>query len=155
MEIIGNNAFKNCRLTALTLPSTLKRIGKAAFENVKLENLELPASLNFVGVSAFNNCGLKNVNFDLAKNADLHAYSFANNDFTELRLTSILDLDKKLDINTFKGCSKIKKILLSDETVLPQYFYKEYVADSRITLEEIFIPKSLVEKSYDENNLSK
>ena len=155
MEIIGNNAFKNCRLTALTLPSTLKRIGKAAFENVKLENLELPASLNFVGVNAFNNCGLKNVNFDLATNADLHAYSFANNDFTELRLTSILDLDKKLDINTFKGCSKIKKILLSDDTVLPQYFYKEYVADSRIALEEIFIPKSLVEKSYDENNLSK
>ena len=155
MEIIGNNAFKNCRLTALTLPSTLKRIGKASFENVKLENLELPASLNFVGVNAFNNCGLKNVNFDLATNADLHAYSFANNDFTELRLTSILDLDKKLDINTFKGCSKIKKILLSDDTVLPQYFYKEYVADSRIALEEIFIPKSLVEKSYDENNLSK
>lgn len=113
MEIIGNNTFKNCHLTALTLPATLKRIGKAAFENVKLENLELPASLNFVGVSAFNNCNLKNVNFDLAKNAEFHAYSFANNDFDELRLTSILDLDKKLDVNTFKGCSKIKKSFIN------------------------------------------
>lgn len=154
MEIIGNNTFKNCHLTALTLPATLKRIGKAAFENVKLENLELPASLNFVGVSAFNNCNLKNVNFDLAKNAEFHAYSFANNDFDELRLTSILDLDKKLDLNTFKGCSKIKKVLLTDETVLPKGFYRNYVGDSRETFEDIFIPKSIVNKSFNPDNLA-
>ena len=86
-DSLGVNAFANCNLTSVTLPTNLKYIAYGTFENCyaltsvtlspnlrgmtggnfnncrSLTNLDLPSSLTFIGESAFNNCrSLTNLN---------------------------------------------------------------------------------------------
>ncbi len=86
-DSLGVNAFANCNLTSVTLPTNLKYIAYGTFENCyaltsvtlppnlrgmtggnfnncrSLTNLNLPSSLTSIGESAFNNCrSLTNLN---------------------------------------------------------------------------------------------
>ena len=86
-DSLGVNAFANCNLTSVTLPTNLKYIAYATFDGCyaltsvtlppnlrgmdgrnfnncrSLTNLDLPSSLTFIGESAFNNCrSLTNLN---------------------------------------------------------------------------------------------
>lgn len=54
---IENDAFKNCKLKELALPSSLKTIGNGAFSaNNQLVKITLPANLNTLGDNAFKGC---------------------------------------------------------------------------------------------------
>ena len=86
-DSLGVNAFANCNLTSVTLPTNLKYIAYATFDGCyaltsvtlppnlrgmdgrnfnncrSLTNLDLPSSLTFIEESAFNNCrSLTNLN---------------------------------------------------------------------------------------------
>ena len=86
-DSLGVNAFANCNLTSVTLPTNLKYIAYATFDGcyaltsvtlppnlrgmdgrnfnncTSLTNLDLPSSLTFIEESAFNNCrSLTNLN---------------------------------------------------------------------------------------------
>ena len=86
-DSLGVNAFANCNLTSVTLPTNLKYIAYGTFENCyaltsvtlppnlrgmtggnfnncrSLTNLDLPSSLTFIEEYAFNNCkSLTNLN---------------------------------------------------------------------------------------------
>ena len=54
---IENDAFKNCKLKELALPSSLKTIGNGAFSaNNQLVKITLPEQLNTLGNNAFKGC---------------------------------------------------------------------------------------------------
>ena len=60
LEIIGNNAFENCRniSESIVIPENVRSIGHYAFHNCKKLSgtLVLPESLEFIGAGAFQNC---------------------------------------------------------------------------------------------------
>ena len=60
---IGDHAFDNCRLTAVTLPDSLRSIGYSAFFASDLSSITIPAGVTSIGEYAFCNCtGLSAVN---------------------------------------------------------------------------------------------
>lgn len=54
IERIEDNAFRDCELVDITLPSTLKYIGAGAFQRNSLTNVYLPANLEFIDPEAFD-----------------------------------------------------------------------------------------------------
>ena len=55
---IGRNAFLRCRLTTVTIPSSVKFIGSDAFkECYGLQSVTLPDGVKRIGVGAFYRCG--------------------------------------------------------------------------------------------------
>ncbi len=67
---IGNNAFYNCSILSLTLPSTLKEIGKEAFYHgngnieANFDELLIPASVQRLGERAFGNQRIKHLSVE-------------------------------------------------------------------------------------------
>ena len=58
IEVLGSLAFYNCRLTEITLPSTLKEIGEYCFRgNSNLIAIEIPNSVETIAGTAFSICG--------------------------------------------------------------------------------------------------
>ncbi|MBP5356990.1 MAG: leucine-rich repeat domain-containing protein, partial [Clostridia bacterium] len=55
VEIIGALAFYDCRISGLSLPSTLKKIGNCAFSGNYLKRLWLYNSITEIGEYAFSN----------------------------------------------------------------------------------------------------
>ncbi len=57
IEVLGSWAFYNCRLTEITLPSTLKEIGENCFRgNSNLIAIEIPNSVETIAGTAFSIC---------------------------------------------------------------------------------------------------
>ncbi len=80
ITLIGNDAFRDAKLTNINLPNTLTTIGTYAFYNcASLTSVTLPTSLTSLGNSAFPNCtGLTTINYNATNCADL---SSENNAF--------------------------------------------------------------------------
>ncbi len=80
LEEIGENAFYNCyRLTNVVFPEGLKSIGNYAFKSCsKLEKVELPSTLESIGEQAFFMIGtLKTVISDIQEPFDINDLTFA------------------------------------------------------------------------------
>ncbi len=52
---VGNGAFKNLALTAVTIPPTIVTIGQNSFNNNQLSSLVLPDGITSIGSNAFEN----------------------------------------------------------------------------------------------------
>ena len=84
---IEKNAFKNCGLKELKLPSKLTTIGNAAFSgNTNLEELVLPSGIEEIGEKAFQNCKA----------------------FKQMELPASL---KTIGDNIFDGCSNLTAVI--------------------------------------------
>ena len=113
---IGNGAFKGEKMSAITLPSTLRSIGEGAFEGCNaLKSIIIPPSVEEIKNNAFYGCAsLSNV---------------------EIRTKSIKSAGKWI----FQGC-KIQHLSLPDGmTVVPAYLFHQATFDNC----EIVIPKSV------------
>ena len=56
LDYVGGSWFVNCKnLTAIELPSTIKRIGGYAFQNCDLREIEIPAAVENIEEYAFSN----------------------------------------------------------------------------------------------------
>ena len=56
---IGEQAFEDCGITKLSLPSTIKVIGESAFYKNNISELRIPEGIEEIGKHAFQNCKLK------------------------------------------------------------------------------------------------
>lgn len=62
VTVIGQDAFNNCPVTSLTLPSTLKIIRQRAFSQINIQSLTIPESVSTIETEGFSWCdNLKNV----------------------------------------------------------------------------------------------
>ena len=107
---IANSAFKNCTsLTAVTLPSTLKRIGKYAFKNcTSLTSVAVPDGVEVIGDFAFLNCtGLTALT--LGRRLEEIGY-FACFGCSSIRSLAMPSSMKRIGDGAFMYCSRISRL---------------------------------------------
>ena len=85
LEDISDNAFKDTKLTAITMPEGIKRIGNSAFQGTSISGWKTLPLLTEIGDSAF-------------------AY---NNGFTSLTLSANIT---KVGTGAFKGCPRLTSV---------------------------------------------
>ena len=56
VDTIGEGAFKDSQITAITIPEGIVEIKKSAFENSKITKISLPDSTKTLGEACFKNC---------------------------------------------------------------------------------------------------
>ena len=139
-DSLGVNAFANCNLTSVTLPTNLKYIAYATFDGCyaltsvtlppnlrgmdgrnfnncrSLTNLDLPSSLTFIEESAFNNCrSLTNLN--LPSSLTSIGESAFNNcrSLTNLNLPSSLTF---IGVSAFSDCKGLTSLTLSPNIIV-------------------------------------
>lgn len=56
LEVIGENAFYNAKITEITLPEGLREIGSAAFQASLVKEAFLPSTVTEIGYNAFRGC---------------------------------------------------------------------------------------------------
>lgn len=65
---IGDEAFKECMLTTLSIPSNVTSIGTASFQFCsKLNSVTMPSSVTSIGEYAFDGCPIETLNVDNEK----------------------------------------------------------------------------------------
>ena len=139
-DSLGVNAFANCNLTSVTLPTNLKYIAYGTFENCyaltsvtlppnlrgmtggnfnncrSLTNLDLPSSLTFIGEYAFNNCkSLTNLNLPSS------LISIGESAFNNCRSLTNLNLPSSLTfigVSAFSDCKGLTSLTLSPNIIV-------------------------------------
>ncbi|MDO5447077.1 MAG: leucine-rich repeat domain-containing protein [Prevotellaceae bacterium] len=110
VKSIGSSAFCVCKMTSISIPSTVTDIGSYAFYDcIELASVSLPSSLERIGDYAFDNCG----NLNSITIPDNVVY-IGNAAFTYSGLTSI-DLSANLTSisdATFRGCGNLNSITI-------------------------------------------
>lgn len=103
LEIIGDYAFKNCPVTSLDLPVTVKTIGKEAFAGNQLPELAISGNLKVIDSGVFAQAGTEGTlkSLELQEGiTKIGAEAFANSGLTTVALPmSLMALDK----DAFKG----------------------------------------------------
>jgi len=121
-------AFVGCRLTAITLPESVKTIGKYAFYNCKrLAQLTLPSGLTEIRQGAFGNnaSGIKSALQSVSLPAGLQIigeHAFSSSGLTSITIPgSVKDLNK----NTFSSCGSLRSVVLEEgvENIGERVFY--------------------------------
>lgn len=109
---IGSYVF-NDKLTAITLPETLKSIGDHAFEYcTSLVSISIPDSVNSIGDWAFYGCSsLTKLKLSNSLTA-INMYSFA--DCNKLTTVDIPKSVKVIKVGAFESCSSITKLSIPD-----------------------------------------
>lgn len=83
LKYIGDYAFggaqKGTGLTTVTLPAGLVRIGNNAFRNAKLTSVTIGAAVEYIGDSAFAGCPVAELNYNAANAAFGSIAAFNNN----------------------------------------------------------------------------
>ena len=105
IKSIGNSAFSGrTKLTGITIPNSVTSIGTAAFSGcTSLTNLTIPNNTS-IGSKAFENCpNIANVTLPISA----LSYMSKNN-----LSTVVLTGGTKIDDYLFKGCSKLKSIII-------------------------------------------
>lgn len=105
---IGEGAFANEELTAVTLPNGLTSVNSRAFENNRLTSMTIPSGVTQVGDYAFYNNLLENVMF-----ADDGLQEIGFGAFSDNQLSSIIlpGTTSYLDTNAFKN-NRLTQVIL-------------------------------------------
>ena len=74
---IGNDAFKDCHISSVKIPSSIKRIGWFAFSGcTRLESVSIPSSVSYIGYGAFDSCATLTVACESSSYAESYAKSW-------------------------------------------------------------------------------
>ena len=110
---IGENAFKQCSASLISLPEETKKIGSSAFYGCnKLKSIELPWRTKEISANAFNGC--KTLSYvDLYYVDSIGYQAFAN--CTNLKRVFIGDVET-IGVSAFDGCKSLTKIYCYTES---------------------------------------
>ena len=162
VESIGNNAFRESKITSVKFPSTLKTIGEAAFYKCYyLKDVTFPSGLTTIGQYAFEQCNLftKIVLPDTV--TTLGSYAFRNcpgvtsitlskgltslpyDGFSYCNITEITipDAVETLNNYAFYSCRNLKKVNFGTNSALKKINYQVFYNCS--ALESFTCPASL------------
>lgn len=120
---IGNEAFMNSSITAVTLPETVVKIGKSAFENSTLRTLSKRSAdatvastgtdrfdnITAIGAAAFKNCGLFKDIFYPSSIKKLDASVFEGTAVEEVSVPLHIEA---IGESTFASCPQLTKVVL-------------------------------------------
>ena len=146
VEIIGWNAFKNCKtLTSVTFPESLQIIKEKAFHGCShLSELVLDKNINLVEEEAFSWCsGLKKLTVgknvqELQKKAFSYCYS--------LKELIFCNDEIKIESSTFQLCQEVEKVQLLDVVfdlcALAEKYQKELT--NFISLAKTYMPRGIL-----------
>lgn len=111
--IIGNKAFQNANISAITFPESLVEIGSYAFGDCSnLTELTLPVNLEVIGDDAFEYCmGLRKVTIASAKT--LGKYAFLSCE--ALKTLSLPESLEEIKDYAFWGCKKLDDFVIPDK----------------------------------------
>ena len=116
-DSLGVNAFANCNLTSVTLPTNLKYIAYATFDGCyALTSVTLPPNLRGMGGRNFNNCRSL-TNLDLPSSLTFIEESAFNNcrSLTNLNLPSSLTF---IGVSAFSDCKGLTSLTLSPNIIV-------------------------------------
>lgn len=82
---IGIDAFSDCNIKTLSLPTTLHEISDGAFSNNNLSELHIPEGVEEIGAFAFYNCAIKKLSLPTSLKVISYA-AFAENNLSELHI---------------------------------------------------------------------
>ena len=162
VEEIGNNAFRESKITSVKFPSTLKKIGDAAFYRCYyLKNVTFPSGLYSIGQSAFEECytmtkivlpdtvtELKNYAFKHCHGvtsvtlsqgmSNIPSEAFYYTNITEI---TIPDKVEKINNYAFSSCRNLKTVNFGENSALTGINYQAFYNCS--ALESFVCPPSL------------
>ena len=104
---IGENMWRNAKLTQIVLPTTTTTIGATAFLGSALTSMSVPEGVTSIGGMCFTNCSAL-ASIDLAPSVtSIGSNCFENcKELTYVKLSEITTLQD----NTFSGCDKLTEI---------------------------------------------
>ena len=162
VEEIGNDAFRETKITSVKFPSTIKTIGNAAFYRCYyLKNVTFPSGLTTIGQSAFEQCNLftKVVLPDTVTTLGSYVFkncpgvtsitlskaltSLPNECFSYCNITEITipDAVETLNNYAFYSCRNLKKVNFGTNSALTKINYQVFYNCS--ALESFTCPASL------------
>ena len=138
VEVITSSAFYGTKISAVELPSSVKRIEKLAFHSCdELKSVNISNSVKEIGDAAFQNCtslataeigsGLRQLNYRLFKGSGL----------TEIAIPANV---KVIGKECFQDCANLKKVTIADGVRKI-----DNSAFKNTAIEEIEIPASVTE----------
>ena len=134
---IGQNAFRYCAMTSVTLPEGLLDIGQRAFYSCKtMESVNLPSTLTTIGNYAFNDCdALTSIAFPESITAIPANVCYDCKVLAEVKFGSKVE---SIGGNAFQYCESLKTVELPNTlTTLGTSVF------ARTALESIIIPASV------------
>ena len=124
VDSIADRAFFNCKMTSVTIPSTIHSIGEKAFYGCKgLTTLDIPSSVTYIGENAFEKCTLiesVSISSSLSKIADRAFYECYS-----LSSVTIPPSVKTIGNSAFYSCYSMQSLSLPStlETIGGWAFY--------------------------------
>lgn len=112
LRVIGSQAFKNNPISTVTLPGALTDIGVEAFWQTNLSSITIPASVERLGDASFGNCNaLVRVNFNA-----INAVCYGN--MKEMYINPFNDSKNIVRVNFGEGVKRIPNYLFADRVDL-------------------------------------
>ncbi len=108
-KVIADEALKNCKISGVTIPDSVKNIGRYAFDsNDNLTSIIIPSGVESIGYSAFSDCRyLQNIIIqDGVKNIDDFAF-YGCQSLAEIQLPNSVTY---VGDSAFSYCTKLDKI---------------------------------------------
>ena len=110
---IDEEAFRDCKITGITIPDTIATVGSRAFNNCTLlESVIIPDSVTSIGNNAFENCS-NLVNVSISRNVTNISDSLFKSCLS-LAEISIPDGVTEISIYAFDNCINLSDVSLPD-----------------------------------------
>jgi len=100
VNIIGEKAFSNKKMTSVIIPDSVTFLGRHSFSNNKLKSVTIGNGVTEIGIYAFVNNELKNV--IIGKNVSvIKAEAFINNPIESITIPRGVNLNNEVDSMSF------------------------------------------------------